>query len=180
MLTRWSKRIFIGTVCLVCVLFLTPIAAKAAPETLGEIPSWRAGELRTTPLVVEPTARKNPTDEASARKGTWLEREYRNPQTGERFRAIYIGGPGTKRLRLSPQNTAPTSDGPYGSGATYAPVEIGDEKFPASLETHPLLGVSLAIRLADDKTLTLESQSMTADRLIAVAEIFCEKMREDQ
>lgn len=116
-------------------------AAEEAPS-LGTVPGWECGELRAVQF-----------DSVSGNQGFWQERDYRTPK-GASFKATLMSGKGPKYYNQPPGGIK-SNDGPYGSGSTYETVTVGG--YRAVLETHPILGVSLAVNaFAAGYVLTLE------------------------
>jgi hypothetical protein len=121
--------------------YLPPGAAAAGPS-LGAVPGWECGELRIVQF-----------DSVSGNQGFWQERGYRTPK-GTSFKATLMGGKGPKYYN-QPADGIKSNDGPYGAGSTYETVTVGG--YRAVLETHPILGVSLAVNaFAAGYVLTLE------------------------
>ena len=158
------KKIFIAvTLFLLCA---TPCSAAAAlPEAdqnsvLPKIDGWFNFEARTTHL-----------DTVSGYKGKWCERNYRTDK-GVPFRAVWIDGAG--QAGWKPKNTPnEKSDGLLGEGATFKSITVGGHA--AELDTHPLLGRSLAVKLPG-AVLTLESKYATENEITDAAEVLIKKI----
>ncbi|MDR3331825.1 MAG: hypothetical protein LBT08_04285 [Synergistaceae bacterium] len=138
---------------LACFAFLAAVAgADDERLSLPEIKGWTSGELRETTL-----------DTVSGNQGCWQERNYRT-ESGVNVRAILTSGAGP-RFHGNISQSVDSSDGPFGSGSRYRTlsIEVGDGlPLLAALETHPLLGRSIAIKTPLG-TLTMESDSFSAD-----------------
>ncbi len=131
------------------VLLLTAFQARAA--TLPEINGWTNGELRETKL-----------ETISGNHGDWQEREYRT-SGGAKFLAVWMEGAGPKLWR----RTAETGEARGEESAKTVAVAGRD----ATLESRPVLGLSLVVKVGTDGVLTLESQSVNEDELTEAAEI---------
>ena len=129
--------------------------AFAAPAGLPEIPGWQNGESKVVGL-----------DTVSGNHGFWIERLYRTADGGA-FKATWMGGKGPSFL-YPPTSGLLRDDGPIGAGATYETLQIGENL--AILESHPTLGLSLALLLPDG-VLTLESDvyGMEKEQIVEAA-----------
>jgi hypothetical protein len=132
---------FVGSACLCCFLLTGALAAFAESPALPEIPGWQNGECRVTGL-----------ETVSGVHGFWAERSYRAPNGGA-FKATLMTGKGPAFL-YPPASGLSDGDGLLGEGATYETFQIGGNE--AILESHPVLGLSLSLRLQNG-VLTLES-----------------------
>lgn len=135
-------------------------ASSAFAATLPEIDGWICGKMRETKL-----------DTVSGNHGMWLEREYRT-ERGDKFLAIWMEGAGPKLWKQA----APTED-------NYEPRRESAEKISvagrdAVVESRPVLGLSLVVKLDDDGVLTLESQYADKEELARAAEILITRMEE--
>lgn len=130
------------------------VSAQGTPS-LPEIPGWDCGTLRTTNF-----------DTVSGNQGTWLQRDYRSA-SGASFRATLMTGKGPSMPGFPPDGID-TNDGFIGVGSSYRTLEICG--YRATAEIHPVLGASVAVKLADGY-LTLESgpYGMSAEELIDVS-----------
>jgi hypothetical protein len=137
---------------------LSPRAGAAADVSLPEVRGWECGEPRVISF-----------DSVSGSQGFWWERDYRTPE-GTRFKATLMGGKGPKYYN-QPAHGIESDDGPFGSGGTYETIMVGG--YRAVLETHPILGVSLAVNASDAGcVLTLEAGNWTPPgEIIGAAEI---------
>jgi hypothetical protein len=133
----------------------SPIHAAAAPTRLPELPGWRGELLGVTPL--------NPADEDL---GYWERWSYRSTATTDRLEVSLLRGPAAGTLYV-PKIGGTRDDLPIGFGSQYETLVI--EGRPAVMETHPYLGLALAVQADRDVTLTLESRSLTRQQLIETA-----------
>lgn len=131
-------------VCTCLLLSLTALSSLfAEPPVLPEISGWQNGESKAVGL-----------DTVSGNHGFWVERVYRTAEGGA-FKATRMGGKGPAFL-YPPASGLSRDDGPVGAGATYETFEVSG--YPAILESHPTLGLSLTLRMPDG-VLTLESDA---------------------
>ena len=147
------KKSTYRAIMLTMTLFLFQTAA-AAQTMLPGIQGWSAGELRETKF-----------ESVSGNHGTWLERDYRTA-AGVPFHAVWIDGSGPKGWNTGKKEIA-ADDGAIGSGAHYKTITAAGYK--AVLETHPITGLALSVRLKEG-VLTLESAIASEEEAIAAAE----------
>ena len=144
-------------------LLAAAIAALAASQAfaaaLPEVDGWTCGPLRETQL-----------DAVSGHQGQWLEREYRTAN-GVKFLAVWMEGAGPKLWKP----VAEVGEGGETSGGESAE-KISVAGHGAMLESRPVLGLSLVVKLGKDGVLTLESQSADRDELTRAAETLIEQM----
>ena len=144
-------------------LLAAAIAALAASQAfaaaLPEVDGWTCGPLRETQL-----------DAVSGRQGQWLEREYRTAN-GVKFLAVWMEGAGPKLWKPVTE----VGEGGETSGGESAE-KISVAGHGAMLESRPVLGLSLVVKLGKDGVLTLESQSAVRDELTRAAETLIEQM----
>lgn len=147
-----------------CFTLAALIAASAASHacaaTLPEIDGWTCGETRETKL-----------DTVSGNHGTWLEREYRT-ERGEKFLAVWMEGAGPKLWKQA--TPAEGGEAPESESAEKISVAGRD----AVIESRPVLGLSLVVKLDGDGVLTLESQYADKEELARAAEILIARMEE--
>ena len=146
---------------IVCVYLLSFFSVAAFAESLTdpilpEIPGWQNGVCKVAAL-----------DTVSGNHGLWAERSYRTDDGGA-FKAIWMGGKGPALL-YPPASGLRQDDGPIGAGATYETLRVGENL--AILESHPVLGCSLALSMPDGM-LTLESGAygMGKEQILEAAE----------
>lgn len=133
------KKNFIRTVLPVLLVFLLSSYLYAG-ELLPEVMGWHNGELRVIELKT-----------ISGIRGHWVERIYRTAD-GMPFKAVWIDGAGEKGWTPA---SGDADDGRLGIGASYRTLEISGS--PALLESHPVTGLALAIKMEGKGTLTLEA-----------------------
>jgi hypothetical protein len=80
-----------------------------------------------------------------------------------------MAGPGAGELRTPPEGLQ-TDDRPLGFGSSYEGLTVEGKR--ALLEEVPTVGLALAVALADDVTLTLESSSLSREELLRAASAF--------
>lgn len=158
----------IATIC-ICLCAL-PVLSADAPlveviiqddAKLPPIQGWFNSDARVTKL-----------NTVSGYKGQWIEREYRTA-AGVFCHATWIDGEGAKGW--NPKKVQGTnSDGILGEGATFKTIPIAG--LTAEYETHPILGSSVAITLADG-VLTIESKLATEKEITEIAETIIIKMQ---
>jgi len=154
------KKIF--ALLALILLFASPLSAQNAQlvevsfgdsSLLPPMKSFTCSKARTTKL-----------NTVSGEKGYWVERDY-TTQDGKKFHAVWIDGAGP--VDWQPKKISSTQqDGVWGNGSTFKSVKI--DNFDADLESHPQLGLSLAIRL-QEAVLTIESEKATEQDLIDFA-----------
>lgn len=135
------------------------VASQAFAATLPEVDGWTCGPLRETQL-----------DAVSGHQGQWLEREYRTAN-GAKFLAVWIEGSGPK---LWKPVTEVGESGETSGGESAEKISVAGRD--AMLESRPVLGLSLIVKLGKDGVLTLESQSADRDELTRAAETLIEQM----
>ncbi len=135
-------------------------AAQAFAAALPEVSGWINGALRETDL-----------NAVSGNHGVWLEREYRTAR-GMKFLAVLMEGAGPKLWKPATQ----VNDGGVAPGGESAE-KITVAGLDAILESRPILGRSLTVKISNDSVLTLESQSAGKEDLIGAAEILAEKIK---
>jgi hypothetical protein len=77
-----------------------------------------------------------------------------------------MAGPGAGELRTPPEGMK-TNDRPLGFGSSCEGLTVEGKR--ALLEEVPTVGLALAVALADDATLTLESSSLSREELLQAA-----------
>lgn len=138
-------------------------ACRAFAASLPEIDGWTCGPLRETQL-----------DAVSGHQGQWLEREYRTAN-GAKFLAIWMEGAGPK---LWKPVTEIGKGGETSGGESAEKISVAGRD--AMLESRPVLGLSLVVKLGSDGVLTLESQSAGKDELARAAEALIEQMEAEE
>lgn len=134
-------------------------ASQAFAAALPEIDGWTCGPLRETQL-----------DAVSGHHGQWLEREYRTAN-GAKFLAVWMEGAGPA---LWKPVTEVSESGETSGGESAEKISVAGRD--AMLESRPVLGLSLVVKLGKDGVLTLESQSADKDELARAAETLIEQM----
>ena len=138
-------------------------ASKAFAAALPEVEGWTCGPLRETQL-----------DAVSGYQGQWLEREYRTAN-GAKFLAVWMEGAGPK---LWKPVTEVGEGGETSGGESAEKISVAGRD--AMLESRPVLGLSLVVKLGKDGVLTLESQSADRDELTRAAETLVEPMEAEK
>ena len=138
-------------------------ASKAFAAALPEVEGWTCGPLRETQL-----------DAVSGYQGQWLEREYRTAN-GAKFLAVWMEGAGPK---LWKPVTEVGEGGETSGGESAEKISVAGRD--AMLESRPVLGLSLVVKLGKDGVLTLESQSADRDELTRAAETLVEQMEAEK
>ncbi|NLL36188.1 MAG: hypothetical protein GX256_01550 [Fretibacterium sp.] len=146
-----------------CVLFNPhPASAEEAlllPRTLDE---W---QMETEDLLILRTA--------SDDMGSLRSRNYVRHEPRAHVEVILMEGPGPGTLWL-PSRKVRETDAPIGFGSTYETLRICEHE--AILEYGETLGYALAIKLGDDRTLTLESRGISREELMNFAKRMTERM----
>lgn len=101
-------------------------------------------------------------DTVSGKQGVWQSRNYRLA-SGTLIKCQLIRGAAAKNWYLGSAETEQT-DGLMGAGATYRTLNV--LQFPALIETHPSLGVALAVKISNDLVLSIESDLGSSSELI--------------
>lgn len=148
-----KSKSFALTAFIIALLFAA--VPSFAKYTLPEIAGAECGELRTTQL-----------ETVSGNRGVWLEREYRT-YGGDTFTATWMEGSGEKRWFI-PKDKISAEDGPLGTGAEYETLQVRGNN--AVFEDHPIVGLSLAVKIEKVGTLTVDSQNSDKESLISFAE----------
>jgi len=153
------KKIYKARLFLVAYLLLAPQICAAA--VLPEVDAWYCDELRITAL-----------DTVSGNRGSWQERDYIT-DAGARIHAIWMEGAGEKGW-LPAKDTISADDGLMGRGATYRTIVIAGNK--ALIEKHPITGFSVAVKIDNKGTLTVESKYALEEDVLPAAETLAEMM----
>lgn len=140
-------------VVLILLPLLFPFGAQA--YTLPDIPGFLGGEIKNTPLSAP-----------SGLFGEWLVRTY-STGGGRSMKASLLAGPGAGPL-FTGQEGVKKNDRPLGFGSTYETFTLDGKK--AVLEEVPSVGLSLALAMGENATLTLESPSLSRQDLERAAE----------
>ena len=90
------------------------------------------------------------------------------------MKATMMAGPGAGELHTPPEGMK-TDDRPLGFGSSYEGITVEGKR--ALLEEVPAVGLALAVALADDATLTLESSSLSREDLISAASNFMKALQ---
>lgn len=139
------------------LLIILALPGPAAAWTLPDIPGFTGEKIQRTPL-----------EAPSGNFGEWLVRVYRTGG-GRTLKATLMAGPGAGELRTPPEGLQ-TDDRPLGFGSSYEGLTVEGKR--ALLEEVPTVGLALAVALADDVTLTLESSSLSREELLRAASAF--------
>lgn len=151
------KRFRFSGLVLPVLLIILALPGPAAAWTLPDIPGFTGGEVQRTPL-----------EAPSGTFGEWLVRVYRTGG-GRTLKATLMTGPGAGELRTPPEGLQ-TDDRPLGFGSSYEGLTVEGKR--ALLEEVPAVGLALAVALADDATLTLESSSLSREDILEAASAF--------
>lgn len=151
------KRFRLYGLVLPVLLIILALPGTALSWTLPDLPGFTGGELQRTPL-----------EAPSGSFGEWLVRVY-TTGGGRTMKATLMAGPGAGGLRTPPEGMK-ADDRPLGFGSSYEGVTVEGKR--ALLEEVPAVGLALAVALADDATLTLESSSLSRENLLKAASAF--------
>jgi hypothetical protein len=151
------KRFRLYGLVLPVLLIILALPGTASAWTLPDIPGFTGGEVQRTPL-----------EAPSGSFGEWLVRVY-TTGGGRTMKATMMAGPGAGELRTPPEGMK-TDDRPLGFGSSYEGITVEGKR--ALLEEVPAVGLALAVALADDATLTLESSSLSRENLLKAASAF--------
>ena len=143
------------SVLLFCIIMVLVFCSTALAATLPDVPGWQNGEMRTTELKT-----------VSGNRGIWLERDYRTAE-GTFFHAVWMEGAGEKGWSIS-KKAASSEDTVQLDEISAKVFEISGSQ--ALLEKHPIIGLSLAVKITKKGTLTLESTTATEDEIVKAAE----------
>ncbi len=148
------KRFCFSGLVLPVLLVILALSGPALAWTLPDLPGFSGGEVQRTPL-----------EAPSGSFGEWLVRVYRT-DGGRTLKATLMSGPGAGGLRTPPEG-GKSDDRPLGFGSSYEGLTVEGKR--ALLEDVPTVGLALAVALADETTLTLESSSLPLEELISAA-----------
>ena len=139
---------------LLCALTLA-FATEAAPlpDAMDE---WSATPIQSTKL-----------DVGSEDLGTWRNRVYTRTAPIASIEVNLTEGAGFGTLYV-PDTEGRNNDAPIGFASTYETLNIADKR--AILERGEVTGQALAIAFDKNKTLTLESKSVSTEELLDFAE----------
>jgi hypothetical protein len=134
---------------LLCAAWAPPSNAQELPDALGE---WRASPEHITELKA---------------LGRWLNRVYtrKAPIAGVEVNLTEGPGPGTLFV---PEGEVAANDAPIGFSSTYETLNVAGHR--GILECGEITGQALAISLGKDRTLTLETKSLSREELLDFAE----------
>jgi hypothetical protein len=148
----------VAVAVLLCGIFAAAQAANAAllPDELGE---WQGSPVYTTEFS------------ASKAFGQWSSRTYTRTSPIASVEVHLMEGIGPGSLFVPEGNFPIAADaGPLGPSSTYETLNIAG--YRAILERGELTGQSLAVALAQNRTLTLENKSLSTRELLDFAENF--------
>lgn len=146
-----KKTSLVYLIAIMCIIVLSDIAAAAG---LPEVSGWQSSALRITPF-----------DTISGNRGSWQERSYIT-DSGTRVLAVWTEGAGEKGWAPSSENIS-ADDGLMGSGSVCKTTIIDGER--AFLESHPVTGLSISVKISGKGTLTLESANASEKELLIAA-----------
>jgi hypothetical protein len=135
--------------CLILPALPSNVYALPMPDALGE---WRASPEHVTELKD---------------LGQWLSRIYtrETPIASVEVHLMEGSGPGTLFV---PQGEVAGNDAPIGFSSTYETLNVAGHR--AILERGEITGQALAISLGKDRTLTLETKSLSRKEFLDFAE----------
>ena len=148
------KRFRLYGLVLTVLMIILALPGTASAWTLPDIPGFTGGEVQRTPL-----------EAPSGSFGEWLVRVY-STGGGRTLKGTLMAGPGAGELRTPPEGMK-TNDRPLGFGSSCEGLTVEGKR--ALLEEVPTVGLALAVALADDATLTLESSSLSREELLQAA-----------
>lgn len=134
-------------------LFLYPAQAAPLPDVLDE---WHAAPTATTELRA-----------ASEDLGRWRNRIYARAAPIARIEVNFMEGSGPGTLRV-PEVRALQNDAPLGFVSTYRTLNISGKR--AILERGEVTGQALAVAFDKNRTLTIETRSVSEEELLHFAE----------
>lgn len=132
-----------------------PLPAQAAPlpDALDE---WHATPTATTRFQT-----------ASEDLGRWQSRTYTRTAPIAKIEVDLMEGPGPGTLRV-PESSATKNDAPLGFVSTYKTLNVSGKR--AILEREEVMGQALAVAFDRDRTLTIETRSVSEEELLNFAE----------
>ncbi|MDR2179002.1 MAG: hypothetical protein LBP21_01715 [Synergistaceae bacterium] len=148
--TNCTARGLVAAFLLCAILALTSSAhGQPMPDVLGE---WRASLERVAELNAH---------------GRWSNRVYTHqaPIAGVEVNLMEGPGPGTLFV---PEGEVAANDAPLGFSSTYETLNVAGHR--GILERGEILGQALAISLGKDRTLTLETKSLSREEFLSFAE----------
>lgn len=148
------KRFRFSGLVLPVLLIILALPGTALAWSLPDIPGFTGGEVQRTLL-----------EAPSGNFGEWLVRVY-STGGGRTLKGTLMAGPGAGELRTPPEGMK-TNDRPLGFGSSCEGLTVEGKR--ALLEEVPTVGLALAVALADDATLTLESSSLSREELLQAA-----------
>jgi hypothetical protein len=144
---------------LVSLLALLTFVSGAASETAlpDALDEWLGTPARVTEFTISKGAEN---------LGQWQNRVYtrRAPVAGVEVNLTEGQGPGTLFV---PEGGVVTSDAPIGFASTYETLNLAGRR--AVLERGEVTGQALAVALGENRTLTLETKSLSRDELLGFA-----------
>ena len=151
-LRHYKTRLITILLVSIMVVSCIPIVAQAQNVTLPDaVEGFYTFPLRTVSI-----------DTVSGKQGVWQSRNYRL-QSGTLIKCQLIRGAAAKNWYLGSTESEQT-DGVMGAGATYRTLQV--LQFPALVESHPSLGVALAVKVSNDLVLSIESDLGSEAELI--------------
>lgn len=129
----------------------------------------RMGHWRGTPVLT--TALRTTSEDF----GLWQNRTYERSAPAASIEVNLTDGPGAGTLRV-PEEEAARSDAPLGFASTYRTLDVAERR--AILERGEVTGIALAVRCAENRTLTLESKSVSEPELLDFANRLVHILRE--
>lgn len=138
-------KLLVFTLILLSSLIISNPSGEAKNKTtLPALEGWEVHNLFTMPLK-----------SAKGTEGWWSEAIYSNPPNPI-IKVIIIEGPNIPWQNLEYIETPPDGKGLFDSEATCELIQINGKK--GVVESHPLLGNSLALSLTPQSTLTIETK----------------------
>jgi hypothetical protein len=134
---------------LVCATFASGAHALPMPDELGE---WRVSSEHVTELNTH---------------GQWANRIYTRKAPMASVEVNLMEGPGPGTLFV-PEGEVAANAGPLGFSSTYETLNLAGH--PAILECGEITGQALAVSLGKDRTLTLETKSLSREEFLDFAE----------
>ncbi|MDR1979415.1 MAG: hypothetical protein LBQ42_11840 [Synergistaceae bacterium] len=151
--TTYAARLLAVWALLSAILAFAPTAdAASMPDALDE---WRASPERITEL------------KGSEPLGQWANRTYSRTAPIASVEVNLMEGPGPGPLFV-PEGKVAADDGPLGFSSTYETLNVGRHR--GILERGEVTGQALAIALGKNRTLTLETGSLSTEELLGFAE----------
>jgi hypothetical protein len=138
-------KLLVFTLILLSSLIISNPSGEAINKTtLPSLEGWKMDSLFSVPLK-----------SAKGMEGWWSEATYSNPPNPI-IKVVIIEGPNVPWSNLKYIEASPDNEGLFDSEATYELIQINGKK--GVLESHPLLGNTLALSLTPQTTITMETK----------------------